>query len=186
MEVNAQLVSQVKRINQRYVDLVKTFGENDEVVKNYEKFMSKISTVTTRDKNGNLKVNTSKSGHIAIAKPSKLTDEDIKIIAKLDKFRTKGQQLKYRETQYINIYGKKPTKKQILEFSYSANEIHNFIEEHSNYIYNVNDNLTNALHRGSNLNSDEIKQMLDLIKTANETNYDITQYNDDFSEVLTE
>lgn len=170
-----QLTAQVKRINQRYKDLVQTFGERDEMVQRYQSMMNKISTVgttTPTTKRGGKTLKETKS-YTAIKSPSKLNEEDIKIIQKLDKKQTKGERMKQRRKLYKDIYGTNPTAEQLKEFNYSATEIHDFIQTHAQFIYNASESLTTALHRSSNLTADEVRQMLELMEKGKQTGYDV-------------
>ena len=69
---NRNLQLKVKAINQRYVDLVKTFGIESEPVRQYQEI---INTISTRG--------VTSSGNIAIKQVSKLTERDIMKINKL-------------------------------------------------------------------------------------------------------
>lgn len=163
-EITQQLISEVKRINQRYVDIVKTFGEQSELAKTYRKYIDKISTSGL-----------TKSGNLAIKTPSKLTETDIQIIERLKNVQTKGQYKESKQNLYKQLFGKAPTSTQLNQFISELEEIHSFIDENATFIYNVSETLTSALHRSTNLTADEFKEMQKLIKHARETQFDVVE-----------
>lgn len=162
--IGAQLKSLVKRINQRYVDIVKTYGKKSELAKTYEKYIDKISTSGK-----------TKSGNLAIKSPSKLNDEDIKLINRLSNLQTKGEYKTSKEKLYKELFDKKPTSQELKEFIETLEDIHSFIEQHSTFIYNVSETMQDALRRSGNLTPSEFNEMQKLIKYANQTHFDVVQ-----------
>lgn len=173
MEINAQLISEVKRINQRYVDVVKTFGEQSELAMLYKRYFDKITTTALTspvDKNGK-----PKKQYLQIKTPSKLNEKDIRLIKILNTVQTKGQYKASKQKLYKQLFGKAPTPNQLNQFISELEEIHSFIDENATFIYNVSEKLTSALHRSTNLTTDEFKEMQKLIKHARGTQFDVLE-----------
>lgn len=164
MKITAQLKSEVKRINQRYKDIVKELGANSQLAKTYTKYMNKISTSGY-----------TKSGYLSIKTPNKLTEEDIKIINILSRLQTKGEYKKSKEKLFEELFKRKPKGKELKEFIDTLENIHDFIENNATFIYNVSSSLTDALHRSSNLTPSEFKEIQKLITIAKQTHFDVVE-----------
>lgn len=164
MKITARLKSEIKRINQRYKDIVQSLGAKSQLAKTYKKYIDKVSTSGM-----------TKSGFLSIKSPSKLNENDIKLINVLSRLQTKGEYNTSKETLYQKLFNKKPTKKELKDFITTIEDIHSFIEEHATFIYNVSDTMRDALHRSGNLSSDEFMEMQKLIKIANDTHFDVIE-----------
>lgn len=171
---NRNLQLKVKAINQRYVDLVKTFGIESEPVRQYQEIINTISTIGV-----------TKSGNIAIKQVSKLTERDIKKVNKLYHYDTKsGYVTKYKQSivaDYIDANPDDTTLKDIDEYEKQQGKIstdaltevanlmknlHELITTKSDMIYNADREITNHLRQtgGRNhLSLSEVKKVIDIV-----------------------
>lgn len=158
---NAQISSMVKRINERYNDIVRTYGTDNEQAQLILKYMSDISTFNPMAKG-------------KISKASKLTSEDIKILMKINKLDTKGKYTERKREEYKRIFGETPTKAQLKEYIKQSSSMHDFIQEHSAVIYTLSIELENALHRSDSLTADEWAKLIELKADYERENEQIT------------
>lgn len=177
--MSRQLTLKVKAINQRYKDLVNTFGLNSEPVTEYQQIIKQISTRGE-----------TQSGYLAIKTPSKLTAEDIKQVNKLYlKRTTSAYKLDYMKTIVADKLDKNPydvtleeideykntqviTGEQIREVGKLMNDLHSIIENYAQLIYNTNREITNHLHqkKGKNhLSLSEVAEIKDIVDGKRKT-----------------
>jgi len=171
---NRQLQLKVKAINQRYVDLFNQYGHESEPVREYQEIIKQISTHGT-----------TKSNYLAIKKVGQLNENDIELVNKLYKFKTKSMyNLMYKQTKVADSIGVGPdiiTTKEIDDYEREngeidgnelrriaqlMNELHDKIITHKDMIYRASQEITEHLHRkrGENhLSLSEVADVLDII-----------------------
>lgn len=157
-----QLKLQVKRVNQRLADLIKTYGINNELVKRY---ISIIGQISTYDPNAVYKIKS----------PSKLNSNDIELLNRAENLATKSTYTNKKIDEYLNIKsdelkGLKIDRKDIVkseefkQFVEESSEFHEFIENNANLIYNSSSTATGYLRKSSKLTKEEYNYILDLMK----------------------
>lgn len=150
-----ELEKVIKRVNERYADLVRKGVTDSYDVRRTQELMNRISTVSV-----------SKSDKLKIGKPLKMTEEDIKVLRKLDKANlTWGEAVK-RVTERVRERIKyqtgeeapsnfKPTTDQIKEELAREEDTHELIKAHAQEIYNASARITGALKRSGRLTVEE-------------------------------
>lgn len=137
-----EIERQIKRINERIADIVREFGKDSKIYRDYESRINQIF---------NEKQFFYGSGdRVALSHGKKiLNDDKIKEkLSKLDKLPTKGEMLKRAKQSIIEEKGKKykPTKTEIKQRSIKLQEFNDFFEEHKEEFYKLqSDSIDNAL-----------------------------------------
>lgn len=154
-----RLKSEIKRYNERARALKNTFGEQSP---QYQKMINEMSKI------GELKI--TKSGTYALKNDLKsirnyMNNNQIEQIHKLDNVETVGQILKKAKKEYVKTEKKKPTRKQLIEFVNLTSNIHEFIIDNLEKIYEVNA-FKNMLKRKENLSIEELTQIQDYLKNG--------------------
>lgn len=147
--VNEEISKMAKRINERYNDIVRTYGTDNEQAQLMLKYISDISTYNPK-------------ASYKISKVPKLNSKDILILNKLNKMDTRGKYTKRKREEYKRIFGKKPTLKELKEYIKQSSEMHDFIQQHADVIYALSTELENALHRADSLTADEWQKLIEL------------------------
>lgn len=159
--VNEEIYKMTKRINERYNDIVRTYGTDNEQAQLMLKYMSDISTYNPK-------------ASYKISKVPKLNSKDILILNKLNKMDTRGKYTKRKREEYKRIFGKKPTKAQLQDYIKQSSEMHDFIKQHADVIYALSTELENALHRADSLTADEWQKLIELKIDYEQENEQIT------------
>lgn len=140
----------VKRINQRYVDIVNTFGKDSAIAQQWASMMNQTSTAGI-----------SKSGNVKVGKAGKLTETDYKILNKLNKFHTRGTRKEYLSQTYNQ--GQKINNKKARELEKKHSKIKETIEKYKDALYDFSPSLTQAIRRSDNLTPDEVDRLYDFV-----------------------
>lgn len=165
----ARLQSQVKRINERYADIVRHFGENGREARRYRELMGRISTVST-----------SKSGNLKIGKPSKLTAEDIKNLNYIDKLGYTTRTVRERITRRIlkteserrengELIPPRPANWSASDYNVRTalqyeEDTHELIMNHASEIYNAAPEFYSILHASRNMTYKEEEKLWELYR----------------------
>lgn len=154
-----RLKSEIKRYNERARALKNTFGEQSP---QYQKMVNEMNKI------GELKL--TKSGTYALKNDLKsirqyINNNQINEIHKLNNVETVGQVLKQAKKEYVKQEKKKPTRKELIEFVNLTSNIHEFLMDNLEKIYEVNA-FKNMLKRKENLSIDELSQIQEYIKNG--------------------
>lgn len=162
------LSNTIKRINKRYVDIVKKWGEQSRIANNYRNLMQALPTRTT------------KSGYLSVRNLSQYDSVDENIIKRLANFQTQGQYTKKIKGDY-NEYLKSwydsgqqgPSvdyETGLKEFEKKSGEIHDKIMQYKDAIYSISPKTTNILHRSSNMTWSEVFEFEKIINEISSKN----------------
>lgn len=150
-----ELEKVIKRVNERYADLVRKGVTDSYEMRRTQELMNRISTVSV-----------SKSGKLKVGKPLNMTEEDIKNLRKLDKANLSWGSAVKRVTERIRERIKyqtgeeppknfRPTAEQVKAELAREEDTHEIIKNHAQEIYNASARITGALRRSTRLTIEE-------------------------------